>query len=373
MPAITPEAPGRKPGLYDLQKKGGGIKRGRKPKDLEREDYLTMYKAMVLIRTLDERMLTLQRQGRITFYGTATGQEASVVGSGYALNASDWILPALREGGVALLRGFPLPDYINQVFCNGEDLLHGRQMPCHYGDKRVNYVTLSSNIATQLPHAVGVAMAQKLKGGTEITIGYMGDGATSEADFHVAMEFASRLSAPVLFFCQNNQWAISTGWKQQTIAKSIACKAHGYGMDGYRVDGNDVLAVHQITLHAANQIRSTGRPVFIEALTYRVGAHSTSDDPSRYRDESITEQWKKRDPITRFRNTLYELDYWSPEQDSTLVDDYVATIKQEIKRAEAVGPPSLDTLFEDVYAQIPRHLLEQKQALLASLNARKEH
>jgi TPP-dependent pyruvate/acetoin dehydrogenase alpha subunit len=216
-------------------------------------------------------------------------------------------------------------------------------------------------------------MAQKLKGGTEITIGYMGDGATSEADFHVAMEFASRLSAPVLFFCQNNQWAISTGWKQQTIAKSIACKAHGYGMDGYRVDGNDVLAVHQITLHAANQIRSTGRPVFIEALTYRVGAHSTSDDPSRYRDESITEQWKKRDPITRFRNTLYELDYWSPEQDSTLVDDYVATIKQEIKRAEAVGPPSLDTLFEDVYAQIPRHLLEQKQALLASLNARKEH
>ncbi len=373
MAAIKPEQAGKAPTLYEVQKKGGGIKKGRTPKGLEPEDYLKLYKTMLLIRTIDGRMLTLQRQGRITFYGTATGQEASVVGSGYALNASDWVLPALREGGVALLRGFPLSDYVNQVFCNADDLLRGRQMPCHYGDKRVNYVTLSSNIATQLPHAVGVAMAQKLRKTDKITIGYMGDGATSEADFHVAMEFASRLNAPVLFFCQNNQWAISTGWKQQTLAKSFAAKAHGYGMDGYRVDGNDILAVHEVTRHAADQIRKTGRPVFIESLTYRVGAHSTSDDPSRYRDESVTEEWKKRDPILRFKNTLFELGLWTQEEDDALEAQYVEQIKAEITRAEAVGPPALDTLFDEVYAETPAHLIEQKQALRSALSARKEY
>lgn len=368
----TPEKRGQKPGLWQIMTEKGGFKKGRKPKDLSKEDYLTLYRYMSLVRSIDSRMLTLQRQGRISFYGTATGQEAAVIGSGYGLESEDWILPALREGGVALLRGYPLSDYVNQVFCNGADIEKGRQMPCHYGDNRVNYVTLSSNIATQLPHAVGVAMAQKAQGHKAITIGYMGDGATSEGDFHVAMEFAARLNAPVLLFCQNNQWAISTGADKQTRARSLAAKAEGYGMPGYRVDGNDVLACVDITRRARQEILETGGPVFVEALTYRVGAHSTSDDPSRYRDESITEQWKKKDPIERFRRCITKLGYWSDTDEEAMIKEYDAQIRAEINRAESEAAPTVDTLFEDVYSEMPWHLREQKDALMDVVSKRKE-
>ena len=337
---------------------------------LGREDQRAMYRAMCLVRVVDERMLTLQRQGRIGFYGAATGQEAAVIGSGWALEPRDWVLPALREGGVALLRGYSLADYTNQLFGNRTDLLKGRQMPCHYGDRKVNYVTLSSPIATQLPQAVGVALAQKLEGAGAITIGYMGDGATSEADFHVAMEFAARLKAPVVFFCQNNQWAISTGWRHQTAAETLADKAQGYGMPGARVDGNDVVAVYEATKVAVDRARAEGTPSFIEALTYRIGAHSTSDDPSRYRDESVTAEWRKRDPIARHRATLVSRGWWSDAEEAGLLEELTAQVKAETERAEAEGPPDLDTLFEDVYAVRPRHLAEQAQALAAARGRR---
>jgi pyruvate dehydrogenase E1 component alpha subunit/2-oxoisovalerate dehydrogenase E1 component alpha subunit len=322
---------------------------------------------MALVRAVDNRMVTLQRQGRITFYGAATGQEAAVIGSGYALSPDDWVVPALREGGIALLRGFTLADYVNQVIGNGPDIQKGRQMPCHYGHRDVNYVTLSSCIANQLPHAVGIALAMRLKGHPHIAVGYMGDGATSEGDFHTSMEFAARLDAPTLFFCQNNQWAISTGVETQTIAKSMACKAHGYGMPGYRVDGNDVLAVWEATAHAVAEIRRTGKPAFIEALTYRVGAHSTSDDPSRYRDESITEQWKKRDPIDRYQKTLISLGHLSKNEAESIDLEYTDAVKMEIKRAETEPGPVLDDLFTDVYANIPKHLRRQQTLLEQSL------
>ncbi|MFT5431758.1 MAG: pyruvate dehydrogenase E1 component alpha subunit [Myxococcota bacterium] len=341
----------------------GSLLRGEVPDGLEKADLLTMFETMLMVRTIDERMVTLQRQGRISFYGAATGQEAAVIGSGYALSPDDWVLPALREGGVALLRGFSLEDYVNQVFGNGEDIQRGRQMPCHYGDKRIGYVTLSSCIANQLPHAVGVALAMRARGEQHIAVGYMGDGATSEGDFHTSLEFASRLNAPVLFFCQNNQWAISTGIEGQTIAKSLACKAHGYGMDGYRVDGNDVLAVQEVTRLAATAARETGRPVFVEALTYRVGAHSTSDDPSRYRDESVTETWRTRDPIVRFGNLLKKLGYLSDESIEAQRLEFDARIRAQIIRAEKAPAPTIDDLFTDVYAEMPALLVEQRDAL----------
>ena len=359
---ITPEQSGQEPGLYRLLDHDGTLM-GALPAELDQDAIMRLYRTMLLVRTIDTRMVTLQRQGRISFYGSATGQEAAVIGSGAGLRDTDWVVPALREGGIALLRGFSLSDYVNQLFGNDPDIQRGRQMPCHYGHKDMRYVTLSSVIANQLPHAVGIALAAKSQGHDVIAAGYMGDGATSEGDFHTSMEFAARLEAPVLFFCQNNQWAISTGVRGQTLAKSMAIKARGYGMDGYRVDGNDALAVYAVTRHVAEQIRATGRPAFIEALTYRVGAHSTSDDPSQYRDESITEQWKLKDPIARLRRFVEAQGWWSEAQETALVEDYVVRIKAEVVRAEAAPKPAVESLFDDVYATKPRHLLEQEKEL----------
>ena len=359
---LTPEQPGKKPTLYSVQKLRGGLRKGFHD-PLTRDQHLSIYRAMVLVRTVDERMVTLQRQGRITFYGAATGQEASVIGSGFALSPDDWVVPALREGGIALLRGLSLADYINQVVGNGADVQKGRQMPCHYGHSDVNYVTLSSCIANQLPHAVGIALAMRLQGQSHIAVGYMGDGATSEGDFHTSMEFAARLDSPTLFFCQNNQWAISTGVTAQTAAKSIACKAYGYGMPGYRVDGNDVLAVAEATAQATKKIRETGKPAFIEALTYRVDAHSTSDDPSRYRDEAITEQWKKRDPIERYQRTLISLGHLSQNDIGRIESEFVEQVRDAVETAEAAPAPELHDLFTDVYADVPKHLRRQHAQL----------
>ncbi len=361
---ITPEQSGAEPGLYRVMGEGGALLDGREPAGLDQAGFVELYETMSLVRAIDLRMVTLQRQGRISFYGSANGQEGAVIGSGYALDDTDWIVPALRESGVALLRGFALSDYVNQLFGNDPDVQRGRQMPCHYGHLGVKYVALSSVIANQLPHAVGIALAAKLRGEKTIAIGYMGDGATSEGDFHTSLEFAARLRAPVLFFCQNNQWAISTGWNKQTAARSIAIKARGYGMDGFRVDGNDVLAVYAVTKHAVDQIRETGRPAFIEALTYRVGAHSTSDDPGRYRDESITDEWRTRDPIDRMRLVLDARGWWSDAQEEAMQTDYTTRIKAEVVRAEAADRPPPQSLFEDVYKETPRHLLEQQEELL---------
>lgn len=369
MPTLTvqPETPGAPPGLARVLDDDDHVALADLPAGLTPSALDRLYRAMALVRSVDERMVTLQRQGRITFYGAATGQEAAVIGSGYAFEAADWVVPALREGGVALLRGLSLSDYVNQCFGNGNDVERGRQMPCHYGHRDVKYVTLSSCIANQLPHAVGIALAARLRGDKAIAVGYMGDGATSEGDFHTSLEFAAQLRSPTLFFCQNNQWAISTGIGQQMRAKSLAAKAHGYGMPGYRVDGNDVLAVYAVTKAAVQHIRQTGSPAFVEALTYRVGAHSTSDDPSRYRDESITEAWKSRDPLRRLRRALDHLGLWDDARDTALFDGLAEQVKAEIVRAEAAPAPTLASLFEDVYETVPAHLRAQQAALQASL------
>ena len=359
---IRPERPGASPTLYSVQKVRGGLRKGAELR-LSRDECHSLYRSMALVRAVDTRMTTLQRQGRITFYGSATGQEAAVIGSGYALRHDDWVVPALREGGVALLRGLSLTDYVNQVFGNRLDVQKGRQMPCHYGHKDIHHVPLSSCIGNQLPHAVGIALAHRADGKDGIAVGYLGDGATSTGDFHTSMEFAATLCAPVLFFCQNNQWAISTGIDGQTAGSSIASKAAGYRMPGYRVDGNDVLAVWAVTAHAVSQIRKTGRPAFIEALTYRVDAHSTSDDPSKYRDEAVTNGWRERCPIRRFRHTLQVLDMMSDAEEQAIDTELDAEIKAAIASAESAPAPDLKELFTDVYADIPLHLKRQQMEL----------
>jgi pyruvate dehydrogenase E1 component alpha subunit len=212
------------------------------------------------------------------------GQEAAVVGSAAATRPDDWIVPALREAGVGLYRGMTLDSYIAQIFGNAVDVSKGRQMPCHPCDAEHHYVVMSSCVSTQVPHAVGIAMAMKIKGDKgRCCFGYMGDGGTSEGDFHVALNFAGVTRAPCVLICQNNQWAISTPGHIQTASQTIAMKGLGYGIEALRADGNDVFAVHTAVSYAADKARRGDGPTFIELLTYRVSAHSSSDDPSRYR------------------------------------------------------------------------------------------
>ena len=342
------------------------------------EDAIAIWRTMVRVRVIDERMLSLQRQGRIGFYGAATGQEAGVVGAAHALEARDWIHPALREGGMALHRGYPLRTYLSHCFGNAEDTsTRGRQMPCHYGSRAHNYITLSSVMTTQMPQAVGTAYAMSLRHPAPdrpLCFAAIGDGATSEGDFHVALNFAGVMrpggcGLPLIMFCQNNQWAISTPFERQCAAPTLAIKAMGYGLVGARVDGNDALAVYLLVQEAARRARRGQAPLFIEAMTYRVGAHTTSDDPSRYRDESVTEAWKKFDPIERLerylvhRGALSEPDLAKWRQHC---DTEVRTLLAEV---EAVPPPALDSVFTDVYASQPDHLVRQQQEAIGHAEA----
>ncbi len=328
-------------------------------KILGKEDLIRIYTEMLRLRILDQRMLTLQRQGRIGFYGTATGEEAAIIGSAFALREDDWIFPALRQGGAALLRGYPLMEYISQCMGNAADKTKGRQMPSHYCYRPANFVSWSSCIGTQIPHAVGAAWAMKIRGDQNVAIAYMGDGATSQGDFHVAMNFAGVYKVPVVFFCQNNQWSISVNIKQQTASESIAIKAVAYGFDGVTVDGNDVLAVYSATKDAVDNARAGNGPGFVEAVTYRMGAHSSSDDPRLYRQDDEVEEWKRKDPINRLLKYLEQHGYWSSSQQEALEERLTQEILDAVAEAEKVGPPPLESLFEDVYSEMLPHLQEQ--------------
>lgn len=340
---------------------------------LSAEQSMTLYRHMLLVRIMDTRMLNLQRQGRIGFYGTATGEEAAVIGSGFAFRPTDWIFPALRQGGILLLRGYPLERYVAQCIGNANDILKGRQMPCHYSDREFHVVSWGSCIGTQLPHATGAAMAARIKGDPVVMGGYMGDGATSEAEFHVALNFAGVFRSPVVFLCQNNQFAISVPAARQFVSESIAIKAESYGFPGVKVDGNDVLAVYRATREAVDRARAGKGPTLIEAFTYRRGGHSSSDDPTRYRDEDITRQWEARDPIERYRKHLTVRKLWDEARDRALQEELNLLISEAIRKAEAAGAWPPDSLFDDVYATLPPILAEQRAALREDLQSRGSH
>ena len=340
----------------------GTVEKARDP-DLPEAALLRIYRAMRLVRVLDERCMNLQRQGRIGFYGTSTGEEAAVVGSAAALQADDWMFPALRQGGALLYRGFPLRRYFGHLFGNAESVELGRSMPCHYSDREHHFVTWSSSMATQLPHAVGMAYGAKLKGDRRIAIGYMGDGATSEGDFHVALNFAGVWKTPVVFFCNNNQWAISVPFSKQSGSDTVAVKSRAYGFPGVRLDGNDVLGVYSATREAAERARAGGGPTLIEAVTYRMQGHSSSDDPTRYRSADEVAMWAKRDPLTRYRNYLENRGVWGKEKEEALVAELQDEISRAIQDAEAAGPPPTETLIEEVFAE-PTWILRREFAEL---------
>lgn len=365
----TPKEPTSTPAkdasaLFHILSVDGTADKALEPK-IPDDGLVLMYRTMVLNRLLDERMLTLQRQGRIGFYLTSTGEEATHVASAYAMKKTDWIFPAYREPGAALIRGFDLHRYICQLFGNADDTLKGRQMPNHFSAREVGFVSISSPTGTQIPQAVGAAWAAKIRGDDMVALTFFGEGTTSQGDFHTALNFAGVFKVPVIFFCRNNQYAISVPSKIQTAAKSIAVKAVAYGIEGIQVDGNDVLAIYEATRRARERARKGEGPTLIEGLTYRRGAHSSSDDPRRYREDAEVEAWVKKDPIDRLRRYMERRGIWDAKADDAYRVDTAAAIAAALEKAEKVGPPPLESLFEDVFARIPAHLERQKSEYLA--------
>jgi pyruvate dehydrogenase E1 component alpha subunit len=332
--------------------------------DLSNEDLMKMYRYILLVRRFNERAINLQRQGRIGFFIESTGQEACQIGAAYALTPNDWVYPTYRDPGVCLLRGISMKLLIDQLMANSEDLMKGRQLGTHWGYRDKNIVSLSSPIATQLLHAVGTAYAAKYKNDKIVCLSFLGDGATSQGEFHSAMNFAGVFKVPVIFLCENNQYAISLPARRQTASESIAIKAWGYGFEGIQIDGNDILAVYKATKDATDKARSGGGPTLIEAVTYRVGGHSTSDDPSKYRSQDEVEHWKKRDPILRFRLYLLKKGLLSEQENRKIQEEVENEIVNAIKEAEKSPPPPIDSLFTDVFSQMPWHLKEEMDELM---------
>ncbi len=338
----------------------------------ERELLPQLYRHMLRQRLTDERMLKRQRQGKVGFYGTITGQEATPIATAFALEKRDWVFPALREAGIMLVRGFPLTTWLAQVYGNELDVLKGRQMPSHMSGRSVNQVSWSSCIGPQIPHAVGAAWAAKLKGDDVVTVGFMGDGATSQPDFHSAMNFAAVFKTPSVLICQNNHWSISVPTAKQTASKTIAIKGVAYGVPFARVDGNDVLAVYEVVKEAVGRARAGEGPTFIEAVTYRVGPHSSSDDPTRYRSDEEVQMWQKRDPILRVEKVLQREQLMNASAREALARELDEEILSAIRQVEDADRPNLESLLEDVYAEQPWHLREQAEQL-AIAPAPQEH
>lgn len=300
-------------------------------------------------RVLDERMLAAQRQGRISFYMTCTGEEAAIIGSAAALDPQDVILAQYREHAALRYRGFSTKQFMDQMFSNANDLGKGRQMPIHYGSCELNYQTISSPLATQIPQATGVGFAFKHKQQRNIAICYFGEGAASEGDFHAGLNMAAVLGSPVIFFCRNNGYAISTPTNEQYAGNGIASRGLGYGMHTIRVDGNDMLAVLAATQMARAYAIEHQKPVLIEAMTYRLGAHSSSDDPSGYRSKDEEQQWRQHDPVLRFKLWLINKGWYDEAQDLEKMQQYREDILAAVKVAEKVPVPNIDTIIEDVF------------------------
>ena len=330
---------------------------------------------MMLTRALDDRMWQIQRQGRISFYMQSRGEEAVSIAQGMALRPGDMCFPSYRNQGLFLYRGVRLVDMMCQCLSNTRDMCKGRQLPIMYHSKAGNVFSISGNLATQFPQAVGWAMASAIKGEDHIAASWLGDGSTAEADFHHALTFAAVYQAPVILNVVNNQWAISTF--QGTAGggrRAFAARGLGLGIPGIRVDGNDLLAVYSATLWAADRARRGGGPTLIEHVTYRGGAHSTSDDPSKYRPKDEWQAFPLGDPVERLKQHLILEGHWSEKKHEQLAEQLKADVHAAWKEAQKFGTmtegPFLDpaTMFEDVYAEMPAHLESQRRRMLEVLS-----
>ncbi len=326
---------------------------------------LKLFYAMHFTRILDERMVAAQRQGRISFYLACTGEEAAIVGATAGVEMRDMIMTQYREQGALVYRGFSATQFMNQMFSNALDPNKGRQMPIHYGDKELNFMTVSSPLGTQIPQAAGFAYGQKMAGQDAITLCFFGEGAASEGDFHAGLNMAAVLECPCIFLCRNNGYAISTPANEQFKGDGIASRGVGYGVHTIRVDGNDALAMYVATKEARRFSLKNNRPVLIEAMTYRLAAHSTSDDPSGYRSRDEEIVWREKDPIMRMHRYLQQVG-WLDEKD---LDGYISKTRSDllaaVKYAENQSVAPLTEIVTDVYKDIEPHLQDQLNALRA--------
>lgn len=326
------------------------------------ETLMRGYEIMMTTRLVDEKMVNLQRQGTISFALASYGEEACSVASAAALKPQDWLYPQYRESGVIFWRGFTIQQYINHMFCNAKDLMLGRQMPNHFGSRELNVVTVSSPIGTKIPHTAGCAYAMKLQKEDAVAVCYFGEGATSEGDFHAGLNFAAVRKAPAIFFCRNNGYAISTPASAQFASDGIAPKGPGYGIHSVRIDGNDFFAIYDAVANARRHCLDGHGPVLIEAMTYRLGAHSTSDDPTRYRSDAEVEKWKARCPISRLGAYLRSIGAWNDEKEKSMRERIDREIDEasECSKKEPIPEPA--SLFENVYFQLTPELKRQGES-----------
>jgi len=343
--------------MFQILKPDGTLQPGLKP-PIEDKETLALYQKIVFIRLADQRGLLLQRQGRFGTYAPIWGQEACQVGSAYVLQKGDWVFPAFREIGVTLMMGVPLKDFM--LYWMGNEM--GSRAP-----EGINMMPVSIPVGTHIPQAVGTAWAAKLKGEKIVAVAYFGDGATSKGDFHEAMNFAGVFKTPTLFFCQNNQFAISVPRSRQTASKTIAQKAIAYGFDGIQVDGNDLFAVTAATKEAVNKARAGGGPTLIEGVTFRFGPHTTADDPTKYRTEKEIDPWKPLDPLLRLKLYLKGKGLWTEEVEQRMTEEAQKEIDQAVKDAEAAPAPAPDEIFTSVFAEMTPQLKEQLEYLKSTL------
>ena len=349
--------------ILKVLKQDGNVYDGAELPEIDQTSATKIYKTLVFHRVLDERMVASQRQGRLSFYITALGEEAASVGGAAGLKPQDMIMAQYREQGALMYRGFSLENFMNQMFSNEKDLGKGRQMPIHYGSRELNYMTISSPLATQIPQASGYAYGQKLQGLDAVTLCFFGEGAASEGDFHAGLNMAAVHNAPVIFFCRNNGYAISTPVDEQFAGNGIASRGVGYGIKTIRIDGNDILAVLKATQDARIYALKEKKPVLIEAMSYRLGGHSTSDDPSGYRTSEEEAKWKANDPILRMKNWMLVNNWWDEEQEVTLHDTLREKILAAVKVAEVIDKPPVEDLITDVYDEPPTLLKAQFEEL----------
>ncbi|XP_076961172.1 2-oxoisovalerate dehydrogenase subunit alpha 2, mitochondrial-like [Bidens hawaiensis] len=335
---------------------------------ITKELAVKMYTNMATLQVIDTIFYEAQRQGRISFYLTTTGEEAINIASAAALSNNDFVFPQYREPGVLLWRGFTLQEFANQLFGNKHDYGKGRQMHVHYGSKKHNYVTVSSPIATQIPQAVGAAYSMKMEKQDSCTITYFGDGSSSEGDFHAGLNFSAVMEVPVIFFCRNNGWAISTPISDQLRGDGIVVRGKAYGIPSIRVDGNDALAVYSAVYEARKMAIENQTPVLIEALTYRVGHHSTSDDSTKYRPVDEIEWWRNdQSPVKRFRKWIENKGWWSNDNESQHRSNIRKELAQAVQNAERTQKPPVADMFNNVYDVSPKNLNEQKESLRKTL------
>src|SRR4051794_3857258 len=331
-----------------------------------------MLRDMVIVRIFDDRMYRSQRQGKTSFYMKCTGEEAIAVAAQAALDRDDMHFPTYRQQGLLVARGYPLTEMMCQIYSNKGDKLKGRQLPIMYSDRAHGFFSISGKLATQFPQAVGWAMGAAIKGDSRIAMGWVGDGATAEGDFHSAMTFAAVYNVPVILAVVNNQWAISSfsgiaGAQRATFAQ----RAVGYGIAGMRVDGNDALAVYAAVEWAAERARTNSGPTLIEFFTYRAEGHSTSDDPSGYRPVNEAKAWPLGDPVERLKAHLLEIGEWDDDRHAAMTAECDAAVRAAQKESEKLGilpeqgKDCVETMFEDVYCDLPWHLAEQRDLALS--------